>query len=66
MFSRNRDDKYGPPVHGDELEYVFGTLAARHRGQAQPFNQRDEVVSRDMQAPWVAFAETGNPNKSMA
>jgi para-nitrobenzyl esterase len=40
-------------VHGDEVPYVFGTLA---------YSQPDRGISEMMQAYWTNFAKTGNPN----
>jgi para-nitrobenzyl esterase len=42
-----------PPVHSDEVAYVFGTGT---------FDERDRQVSEAMMAAWVHFAATGDPN----
>jgi carboxylesterase type B len=42
-----------PPVHGDEVPFVFGTGA---------FDEADRAVSDAMMAAWVQFAATGDPN----
>jgi para-nitrobenzyl esterase len=42
-----------PPVHGDEVAYVFGT---------GDFSPRDRAVSDAMMAAWVNFAAGGDPN----
>jgi para-nitrobenzyl esterase len=42
-----------PPVHSDDITYVFGTGT---------FDARDRRVSDAMMAAWVNFAATGDPN----
>jgi para-nitrobenzyl esterase len=42
-----------PPVHADEIAYVFGN---------GDFAARDRAVSDAMLAAWVNFAATGDPN----
>jgi len=42
-----------PPVHSDDITYVFGTGT---------FAARDRRVSDAMMAAWVHFAATGDPN----
>jgi para-nitrobenzyl esterase len=42
-----------PPVHSDDVIYVFGNGA---------FEAADQRVSDAMMAAWVQFAATGNPN----
>ncbi|WP_233342848.1 carboxylesterase/lipase family protein [Burkholderia cepacia] len=64
VFSRHRNDEARAPVHGDELEYVFGTLNAEHRGMKEPFNHFDIVTSQTIQARWLAFARSGKPDVS--
>lgn len=49
----------GYAYHSDELEYVFGTLDARPGAKWRPEDRR---LSDQMQAYWVNFARTGNPN----
>jgi para-nitrobenzyl esterase len=43
--------------HGGELEYLFGTMPAEHRWDAE-----DKRVSQAMGDYWVRFARTGDPN----
>jgi len=42
-----------PPVHSDDITYVFGTGT---------FDARDRRISDAMMAAWVHFAATGDPN----
>ncbi len=42
-----------PPVHSDDITYVFGTGT---------FDARDRAVSDAMMSAWVNFAATGDPN----
>lgn len=44
----------GLSVHGDEIAYVFGTIAKPSAGQAK--------VSKSMMAFWTNFAKGGDPN----
>jgi para-nitrobenzyl esterase len=53
--------------HGSEIPFVFGTLgnAAGAPGSApSPPTPGDLEVSKTVQAYWVNFAKTGNPNGS--
>ncbi len=45
--------------HSDELEYVFGTLDARHGATWRP---EDRKLSEQMIGYWTNFARTGDPN----
>jgi para-nitrobenzyl esterase len=59
LFSRVRD---GAKVwlgahHAAEIPYVFGTA-----GDLLPSTAIDEQLTETMQAYWVQFARTGNPN----
>ena len=45
--------------HSDEIEYVFGNLDSRSGAVWRP---EDNALSDLMQAYWVNFAATGNPN----
>lgn len=62
VFSRHRNGSPGAPIHGDELQFVFDTLSAPHRGKQRPFNPTDSTVAKDMADAWVRFAVTGNPS----
>jgi para-nitrobenzyl esterase len=44
--------------HSSELPYVFGTLDVLNR----PYTDTDRKVAQMMQAYWVNFINTGNPN----
>ncbi len=67
---RYRFDRPAPPeenhpqgkyaFHSDELEYVFGTLDARHGAVWQP---QDRALSAQMVSYWTNFARTGDPNE---
>ncbi len=50
--------KYGPG-HGTDISFVFDNLGARQGSTPAP---EDEAVARMMNAYWVNFARTGNPN----
>jgi para-nitrobenzyl esterase len=45
--------------HGDELEYVFGTLDTRPDAVWRP---EDRILSEQMMSYWTHFARTGDPN----
>lgn len=45
--------------HASEIPYVFQTVDQRYGGQA---SNEDRHVARQMQAYWVNFARTGDPN----
>jgi len=49
---------YGPG-HGTDISYVFDNLRAPEGGTVPP---TDKEVARIMNAYWVNFAKTGNPN----
>jgi para-nitrobenzyl esterase len=53
LFAHAGGGTSDPPVHTDDLAYVFGTGA---------FDERDRRVSDAMMAAWVNFAATGDPN----
>lgn len=52
----------GPPNHGDDVPYVFASLAAAARLDAAPYDAADEQLAAAIQDAWVRFAATGNPN----
>jgi para-nitrobenzyl esterase len=45
--------------HASEVPYVFDTVSARYGKDLAP---ADEAVARTINAYWVAFAKTGDPN----
>ena len=51
--------KWPAAPHAGELPYVFDTLRARYGHNVTPM---DKAVAKTMNAYWVAFAKTGNPN----
>jgi para-nitrobenzyl esterase len=61
VFNRHRNGSPTPPIHGDELQFVFDNLRAPHRGRLRPFDATDEQVARSMADAWVRFAYSGNP-----
>ena len=52
--------KYGA-FHGAELPYVFDT-----HDEWLPTNDKDRVLTREIQSYWLSFAKTGNPNNGDA
>lgn len=50
--------QYGPG-HGTDVSFVFGNLRAPEGATVAP---EDQEVARIMNAYWVNFAKTGNPN----
>ncbi|MEZ5764043.1 MAG: carboxylesterase family protein [Xanthobacteraceae bacterium] len=52
----------GPPNHGDDVPYVFASLAAAARLDPAPFDADDEALAEAIQDAWIRFATTGNPN----
>jgi para-nitrobenzyl esterase len=50
--------KYGAS-HASEISYVFGNLRNR---DGSPVAEKDQAVSKTMNAYWANFAKTGNPN----
>ena len=61
LFLRQRPGG-GAPNHGDEVPYVFASLAVAAALDPQPFNDDDLALAEAMQDAWVRFATTGNPN----
>jgi para-nitrobenzyl esterase len=53
VFTHAGAQTSAPPVHGDEVSYVFGT---------GDFAPEDRAVSDAMMAAWVQFAAGGDPN----
>jgi para-nitrobenzyl esterase len=45
--------------HASEIPYVFDTVKAKYEAA---LTEQDEKVARDMNAYWINFAKTGNPN----
>jgi carboxylesterase type B len=54
----------GAPNHGDDVPYVFASLAAAAKLDAAPYDAADEQLAETIQDAWVRFAATGNPNGS--
>ena len=57
-LTESQRGKFPGVRHGGELAYVFGTLPNSEGGAPA----RDVEMSRSINAYWVAFAKTGNPN----
>lgn len=53
LFAHAGGNTSDPPVHTDDIGYVFGTGA---------FDERDRRVSDAMMTAWVNFAASGDPN----
>ncbi len=62
LFLRRRPHQQDGPHHGEEVAYVFGTIAAAPPGETADFDSTDREVSNAMMNAWVAFAASGNPN----
>lgn len=62
VFSRHRNEAAAPPIHGDELQFVFDNLNAPHRGKQRPFNDTDSAVAQQIADSWMRFVKTGDPN----
>jgi para-nitrobenzyl esterase len=63
LFLRRRAGRQDGPNHGEEVSYVFNTLALAPAGQeAAAFDGVDTRIAEAMQDAWVRFAETGDPN----
>jgi para-nitrobenzyl esterase len=52
----------GPPNHGEDVPYVFASLAAAAQLDPQPYDAADEKLAETIQDAWVRFAATGDPN----
>ena len=55
LFTRRRPG-CGAPNHGDEVPYVFASLAAAAKLDPQPFDGDDLALAQAMQDAWVRFA----------
>ena len=63
LFLRRRAGRLDGPNHGEEVTYVFNTLGLALPGQeVAPSDGVDSSVAEAMQAAWVRFAATGDPN----
>jgi len=63
LFLRRRAGRLDGPNHGEEVCYVFNTLALAPAGDSAPaFDSVDAGVAEQMQSAWVRFAATGDPN----
>jgi para-nitrobenzyl esterase len=62
LFLRRRPRQADGPHHGEEVAYVFGTIAEAPPGETADHDPADREVSTAMMQAWTAFAATGNPN----
>jgi len=62
LFTRHRNDGPAPPVHADELTYVFGNLYIKPRSAPAAYDAVDQKLSDTMMSYWIQLARTGNPN----
>ena len=62
LFLRRRPQQTDGPHHGEEVPYVFGTIAEAPAGETADYDPDDREVSTAMMQAWTAFAATGNPN----
>jgi para-nitrobenzyl esterase len=59
VTASKRDRWTAGAPHFAEVPYVFDTLAAAYAGGLTP---QDETMARAINAYWVNFAKTGDPN----
>jgi para-nitrobenzyl esterase len=59
IYPGPESERYGS-FHTSEVPYVFGVLNRSDR----PFDKRDDRISEQIQAYWLNFMHTGNPNGS--
>jgi para-nitrobenzyl esterase len=62
LFLRRRPHQTDGPHHGEEVAYVFGTIADAPPGETADHDPADREVSTAMMQAWTAFAASGNPN----
>ena len=62
LFLRRRPHQTDGPQHGDDVAYVFGSIADAPPGETADFDPIDRQVSTAMMQAWTAFAASGNPN----
>lgn len=62
LFLRRRPKQADGPHHGEEVSYVFGTIADAAPGETADYESADREVSTAMMQAWAAFAASGNPN----
>jgi carboxylesterase type B len=61
LFSHHPAGRAEPPMHSEEVHYVFGT----HRSDnpdGLAFTAEDDRVAEAMMGTWARFAQTGDPN----
>ncbi len=62
LFSRRRPGLADGPHHGEEVAYVFDTLALQRARGGFDYDAIDSQVAAAMNRAWLRFAKTGNPN----
>jgi para-nitrobenzyl esterase len=61
LFSHHPGGRADPPMHSEEVHYVFGT----HRSdnpEGIALTAQDDAVAAAMMGAWARFARTGDPN----
>jgi carboxylesterase type B len=59
LFTKRRAEVTAGPNHGDEVPYVFGSLASSQDGT---YDAADEALSATMMEIWVRFASSSDPS----
>lgn len=61
LFTRRRPGLADGPHHGDEVAYVFDTLALQRQHGGFEFDALDQAAASAMNTAWFNFASTGEP-----
>jgi para-nitrobenzyl esterase len=61
LFSHRPAGRDDPPMHSEEVHYVFGTYRSDNP-EGLRFAAQDELVAEAMMGAWARFAQTGDPN----
>jgi carboxylesterase type B len=61
LFSHRPGGRADPPMHSEEVHYVFGTYRSDNP-EGIGFTDQDEIVAEAMMGAWAQFARTGDPN----
>jgi para-nitrobenzyl esterase len=61
LFSHHPGGRADPPMHSEEVQYVFGTYRFDNPDGLE-FTVQDNVVAEAMMGAWARFAQTGDPN----
>lgn len=65
LFTRRRPGLADGPHHGEEVSYVFDTLALQRERGGFAFDATDQRVARAMNEAWFNFARSGDPNAAV-